>query len=148
MSVHLMQEPWFGILVTGCDDIERAKELAVAEYGQEIADQAGHWGPGDDPDRWEQGEPDAWFDTHPGKIETGRIIPAQPDEDVSWWWRAGYTPGKRGVTTAVLFDRPRPDYVAAHPEVESAPRSLLDARSVDDALAMYRAESGSPEVGK
>jgi hypothetical protein len=93
MKVHQMSEPWFSILVTGTDDVGAAREAAestVAEYfGRDDEMIAAFW------------------DNHPPRQETGRIVPAQPDnpEGVSWWWRSGYKPGKPGVTRAVLFTR-------------------------------------------
>ena len=104
MRVHTMTEPSTGYLVTGCDDVEAAKAAVLAEYSSELADEmgeyviAGGFLPGD---------PAAWFDTHPGHVETGRIVPSSPgerdDTGVMWWWRAGYKLGKPGVTTAVMF---------------------------------------------
>lgn len=96
MNAHLFVDG--GGMVTGTHDIKEARRLMVAE-AMEI------WG-ADRDDRAEVAEVSGYFRPHKARLETGRIVPNNPetgDPDYSWVWRRGYELGKPGVTRAVVW---------------------------------------------
>ena len=93
LTAHLFQED--GGMVTGTRNIERARRLLVGRWLEEN---------GDDYDRYDIALASRQFRRHEARVETGRIVPARPDDpDCSWYWRPGYELGKPGVTQAVVW---------------------------------------------
>lgn len=88
-------------MVTGCSDVRAARRLIVEEYLEQM---------GLDIDNPDEREEIAWasrrFAARSATVETGRIVPTGPEgwDGYTWFWRAGYEPGKRGVTTAVVWN--------------------------------------------
>jgi hypothetical protein len=98
MNAHLFNDG--GGMVTGTGDIEAARRLLKETWLHD------HGARGENLEDWEEAALSA-FDAI-GSVETGRIIPA-PRDDLdgnSWYWHAGYKPGAKGVTTAVVFRDP------------------------------------------
>lgn len=94
MRAHLFVEG--GGLVTGCDDIVKARRAIVEEW----IDIHGMYD-----DRESTAEASRCFRARNAKVQVGRIVPAGPDnwEGYTWFWRTGYKLGKPGVTTAVVW---------------------------------------------
>jgi len=94
MKVKVMSEPEFSFLVTGCDDIEKARAAVIAEYESDIEDQT------------ISGSIDEWFNCHPGRVEVGHIFNCGDNDPLgagcAWYWMTG-NPG-RGRFKAVIFD--------------------------------------------
>ena len=96
MRAHLFVDG--GGMVTGTHDIRAARRLIIAEAMDN--------GLGAFDDRYDVAYFSARFRPHEARLETGRIVPNNPetgDPDYSWWWRSGYELGKPGVTRAVVW---------------------------------------------
>lgn len=85
-----------GGMVTGTHDKLEAQRLIIDERLDEL-------GAHDDP--YEILYLLRLFNLADAKLETGRMVPAGPDnwEGYSWFWRPGYALGKAGVTRAVVW---------------------------------------------
>lgn len=98
MRAHLFLEG--GGMVTGTHDVAAARRLIVATYMDEH--------PEVDDDRQELAYVSRKFRASEARQEVGRIVPESPVareySGYAWWWRSGYTLGKRGVTRAVVWD--------------------------------------------
>ncbi|HEY9354527.1 MAG TPA: hypothetical protein VIP28_14790 [Nocardioides sp.] len=96
MKAHLFNEG--GGMVTGTHDVKAARRLIVDEFLE--------WNGYDHEDRLDVAHASAMFSARCAELETGRIVPNNPetgDPDYSWFWRSGYKPGKPGVTKAVVW---------------------------------------------
>lgn len=96
MKAHLFNEG--GGLVTGTHDIKAARRLMVDEWLE--------WYVGGPYERESIAEASSQFQVRSAVLETGRIVPNNPetgDPDYSWFWRSGYKLGKPGVTKAVVW---------------------------------------------
>lgn len=92
---HLFNEG--GGMVTGTHDVKAARLLLVDEWLEHNGD------PGV---REDVADASSQFQVRSAKLETGRIVPNNPetgDPNYHWFWRSGYKLGKPGVTKAVVW---------------------------------------------
>ena len=91
-KAHLFYEG--GGMVTGTHDAKEARRLLADEWLETM---------GDREERQDIAFASRQFRLRDARLQTGRIIPADPGDDVRWWWRSGYKLGKPGVTRAVVW---------------------------------------------
>lgn len=107
MKVKFMYEPDFSFLVTGCDDIGKARTAVLDEHREDIEDQF-----------YDPTPAEEWFNTHPGRVEVGRVFNCQGHDPYgqgcSWYWMP-CKPG-RGAFKAVVFDYVPQPKTSSHPE--------------------------------
>lgn len=80
-----------GAIVTRCDDVERARALAIERYRRKIDD--------------EPGEAEERFPIDGATVQRGRVNVMDPDlTDFSWYWQQLPDDAKGpGITTAVVW---------------------------------------------
>jgi hypothetical protein len=97
MRPHLFTDS--GGMVTGTRNVERARRLMVDLWLEENAGLTFEVA-----DRYDIAEASRMFRVRDATVETGRVVPARPDDpDYSWYWMSGYELGKPGVTVAVVW---------------------------------------------